>query len=207
MEVNQPPHLWKSTSALVRLAALFSVVPRVTPRRYFVPPPFCGQSLLRPTDRPATHSVLVVGCRHGDRKPGGDAARPLSRPRAAAPRRQHPVLHGRRIGTPDLVALRGRPDGRAPRGTPSLRLRERGRPCERPPDLLQGPRLAARLRHVPCGRRDHRRGAPPLPQARQPSRGPSDAAPAVGRRRNGLLGPRPPERRRDRPRRQATTRG
>ena len=63
-------------------------------------------------------------------------------------------------------------------------------------DLLQGPRLAAALLAVQGGRRDHRRGAPHLPQARQPPRGPPDAGAAVGRRRHRLARPGAADRRR-----------
>ena len=49
-------------------------------------------------------------------------------------------------------------------------------PGERPPDLLQGPRLAAVLRRAQGGGDHRRRRAPHVPQARLAARGPPDAA-------------------------------
>ena len=57
-----------------------------------------------------------------------------------------------------------------------------GQPGERPPDLLQGPRLAALLRGAQGGGDHRRRGAADVPQARLAPRGPPHAAhPAHGR--------------------------
>ena len=78
-----------------------------------------------------------------------------------------------------------------------------GRPSQRPPDLLQGTRLAALLQ-PPEGRRcDHRRGAADVPAARKSLRGPPDAGAAVGRRGHRLARPGAADRRRRRARRQA----
>ena len=60
-------------------------------------------------------------------------------------------------------------------GPPALDTQDL-RPGQRPPDLLQGPRLAAVLRAVQGRRGDRRRGAADVPQARQPARGPPDPA-------------------------------
>ena len=64
---------------------------------------------------------------------------------------------GRRggVGPSDVVDVGRRPDGGAPRQVPPLRLRRPREPGERPPDLLQGPRLAARLLALQGGGRDH----------------------------------------------------
>ena len=84
----------------------------------------------------------------------------------AAPRRQHPRRRGRRS-----PATRPRPC-RRPTSWPSsgqlpaLRLRPPEESAQRPPDLLQGPRLAAGLRDVQGGRRDHGRGDDDLPRVR-----------------------------------------
>ncbi len=48
------------------------------------------------------------------------------------------------IGPSDLRDVRGRPDGRAAREVPALRLRQPARPAQRPARLLEGPRLDAR---------------------------------------------------------------
>ena len=90
---------------------------------------------------------------------------------------------------------------------PALRLlrpREQG---ERPPRLLQGPRLAAALRHVQDGRGDRRRGAAHLPRVRLAPAGPPDAGDPLGRRRDGLARPGPADLDRDRARRQAARSG
>ena len=74
------------------------------------------------------------------------------------------------VRAPHLEHVGRRPHGRADEQVPALRLRRPRQPEQRPPDLLQGPRLAAALRHVQGGRRDQRRGAADLPQVRQPPR-------------------------------------
>ena len=62
----------------------------------------------------------------------------------------------RRLGPPHLQPVRRRPHGGAVRPPPALRL-EPARPArQRPPDLLQGARLAAALRALQGGRRDRR---------------------------------------------------
>ena len=83
-------------------------------------------------------------------------------------------------GPSDLVDVGGRPRGRAPRGAPALRLRRAARPGERPARLLEGPRLAARLRALQRGRRDLRGGVRHLPPVRLAAPGPSDARAARG---------------------------
>ena len=70
-------------------------------------------------------------------------------------------------------------------------------------DLLQGPRLAARLRPLPGRRRDLRGGVHDLPAVRLAPGGPPDARAAVGRRRDRLARAGPPDRRRHGARRQA----
>ena len=75
---------------------------------------------------------------------------------------------------------------------------EPGQPGERPPDLLEGPRLAAALLDVQGGGRDHRRGAAHLPRLRLPAAGPPDPGDPVGRRRHRLARPGPAVRGRNR---------
>ena len=62
------------------------------------------------------------------------------------------TLGRRRLGPPDVVDVRRRPDGGADRRPPAAGLREPGQPGQRPPDLLQGPRVAAVLRGPEGGR-------------------------------------------------------
>ena len=83
-----------------------------------------------------------------------------------------------------------------------LRLRQPGRPAQRPPDLLEGPRVAAALLDVQGGGCDHRRGAADVPQVRLAARGTSDAEDPVGRRRDGLARAGPADRGRRRAGRQ-----
>ena len=75
------------------------------------------------------------------------------------------MQHQRRVRAPDLEPVRRRPDRRAARPAPALRLDRPGQPRQRPPDLLQGPRLAAAVRDVQGGGCDHRRGADRRPTA------------------------------------------
>src|SRR5262245_53412212 len=82
---------------------------------------------------------------------------------AAAASRLDPRGRRHELRPPDLVDVRGRPDGRADVEVPPLRLRPPGRPAQRPPRLLEGPRLAVALLDVQGGRGDHRRGAAHLP--------------------------------------------
>ena len=72
---------------------------------------------------------------------------------------------------------------------------------QRPPRLLQGPRLAAALRALQGGGRDRRRGAAHLPRVRLPPAGPPDAGDPLGRRRHRLARPGPADLRRHRARR------
>ena len=67
-----------------------------------------------------------------------------------------------------------------------------GEPRQRPPDLLQRPRLAAAVRDVQGGRRDHRRGAGQrVPPVRLPAAGPPHPGDPVGRRGHRVAGPGP----------------
>ena len=89
------------------------------------------------------------------------------------------------------------------RRAPPLRLRPPARPAQRPPGLLEGPRVAARLRALPRRGRDLRGGVHDLPAVRQPPPGAPDAGPALGGRRNRLARPGAADRRRHGARRQA----
>ena len=106
-------------------------------------------------------------------------------------------------GHPDLLDVGGRPDGGPARQVPALRLLRSREPRQRPPGLLQGPRLAAALRHVQDGRRDRRRGAAHLPRVRLAPAGPPDPGDPLGRRRHRLARPGPADLGRHRARRQA----
>ncbi len=79
----------------------------------------------------------------------------------------------------------------------ALRLLRAEEPRERPPRLLERPRVDAPLRDLPRRRRRLRRGHPRVPDARQHARGPSDTRHPVGRRRNGLARSGTSDRRRD----------
>ena len=87
------------------------------------------------------------------------------------------------------------------RQVPALRLLRPREPGERPPRLLQGPRLAAALLALQGGRRDRRRGAAHLPRVRLAPAGPPDAGASLGRRRHRLARPGPADLGRDRARR------
>ena len=117
-----------------------------------------------------------------------DATRAPSRARTAAAGRLGPRSRGDEVGPPHLLDVGRRPDGRAARQVPALRLRRPGEPGQRPSDLLEGPRLAAPLLDLQGGRRDRGRGAPHVPQVRQPARGSSDPGPPVGGRGHRLAG-------------------
>ena len=69
-------------------------------------------------------------------------------------------------------------------------------PRERPADLLQGPCVAARLRHLPCGGRAVGGGVPHVPPVRVAARGTPDAGAALGRGRDRLARPGSADRRR-----------
>ena len=77
---------------------------------------------------------------------------------------------------------------------PPPRLPEPGQPEQRPPDLLQGPRVAAVLRDAQGRGGDRRRGAAHVPQARLAARGPPDAAHPADRRGHRLARPGPADR-------------
>ena len=117
--------------------------------------------------------------------------RHLARAGAAAARRLDPIQRRRRLRPSDLLDVRRRPDGGPDQQVPALRLRRARRPAQRPPHLLEGPRLAAALRHLQGGRRHQRRRDADLPQAGQPDRGPPHAGAAVGRRGHRVAGPGP----------------
>ena len=125
------------------------------------------------------------------------------RARPAAARGLGPRQRRRRLGPPDVLDVGRRPDGRAARRPPAARLPAPGRSAQRPPDLLQGPRLAAVLLGAQGGRGDRRRRAADVPQARHPARGPPDAAHPADRRGDRLARPGPADRRRRRAGRQA----
>jgi hypothetical protein len=59
-----------------------------------------------------------------------------------------------RLGSSDLVDVGRRSDGGAAGEVPALRLRPAGGAAERPPDLLEGPRLAVAVLAVQGGGRD-----------------------------------------------------
>src|ERR1051326_5817242 len=65
---------------------------------------------------------------------------------AAAP--PHPRQPRRRLRPPDVLDVARRPDRGADRAAPGLRLEPPRRSQQRPPDLLEGPRAAARVRDV-----------------------------------------------------------
>ena len=93
-------------------------------------------------------------------------------------------------GHPDLVDVGRRPDGGAARRRLPADGHERpGQPGERPPDLLQGPRLAALLRGAQGGRHHRRRRAAHVPQARLAPGGASDAAHPADRRGDRIARP------------------
>ena len=83
------------------------------------------------------------------------------------------------------------------RGTCATTGREPKRPDERPPHLLEGPRLATALFGLPRRRRGERGRAPHhLPTVRGPPAGPPDAGPPLGRPGDRLARPRRRRRRR-----------
>ncbi|CAA9465554.1 MAG: Transketolase, partial [uncultured Rubrobacteraceae bacterium] len=131
----------------------------------------------------------------------------VARARPAVARGQHPLEHRRQLGPPDLFDVGGRPHERAHEQVPALRLRRAREPGQRPPDLLQRPRLPPPVLDVQGRGRHHRRGADDLPRVRQPPAGPPDPGHPLGRRRHGLFRPGPAHRRRRRARRQVPGRG
>ena len=135
--------------------------------------------------------------------PGHARPRALAGARPAAARRCRAREREGRLRPPDLVDVGGRPRRRPARGALPLRLRRAEEPGERPADLLEGTRLAARLRALPRRGRALGGGVPHLPAAGLAPRGPSDAGAALGRRRDRLARARAPDRRRAGARRQA----
>ena len=102
----------------------------------------------------------------------------------------------REVRAPELVHVRRRPDGRARRQVPALRLRPAGRPAQRPARLLQGARVAAAVLDLPRRRRDHRRASCSPTGSTGAARGAPDAGDPVGRRGDRLARPGPADRRR-----------
>ncbi len=132
-----------------------------------------------------------------------DRGRPQERARAAAARGFDPRGGGHEVRPPDVLDVRSRPDGGARRRLPDLRLGQPGRRAERPPDLLEGPCVAAPLLALQALRRYLGRGPALVPQARLEVRGAPDAGPPVGGRGDRLARPGAADRRRRRARRQA----
>ena len=69
----------------------------------------------------------------------------MARAGPAAAGRLGPRGRGRRLRSSHLIDVRGRPDGRAAREVPPLRLRPAREPAERPSGVLEGARVAARV--------------------------------------------------------------
>src|SRR6185312_1864351 len=84
----------------------------------------------------------------------------------AAARRLGPLLCGRQLRPSDVLDVGGRPDGGADGEAPPARLPAPREPEQRPPDLLQGPRVAAVLRDAQGRGGDLRRGAALVPEVR-----------------------------------------
>ena len=148
------------------------------------------QVLRRPDRGPGEQAQAGGGVGHGPRR------RLPARARAAAAGGLRPRVGRRRLGPPHLLDVRRRPDGRPDRRPPAAGLHRPEEPGQRPPDLLQGPRLAAVLRGPEGRRRDRRRGAADVPQARLAAGGSPDAAHPADRRRHRLARPGPADRRR-----------
>ena len=106
-------------------------------------------------------------------------------------------------GHPTSSHVGRRADVRARQQVLSLSRRRAEVGQQRPPDLLEGPRLAAVLLDPACDRRDRRTGDGDVPPQGQPARRPPDARPAVRRRRDRVARPGPAGRSRHRARRQA----
>ena len=85
---------------------------------------------------------------------------PTARAGAAVPRRLGAHERGREVGASDVRDVRCRPARGARRRLPPLRLRRAEEPGERPPRLLEGPRVDASVRDLPRRGRRLRRGAP-----------------------------------------------
>ena len=122
------------------------------------------------------------------------AAERRQRARAAVPRRLGPHGRGGELRPSHLGDVRSRPARGARGRLPPLRLLAAEEPGQRPPGLLEGPRVGAPVRDVPRRGRRHGRRDPHLPQVRQHARGTSDAAHSLGRRRDRLARPGPPDR-------------
>ena len=113
----------------------------------------------------------------------------------AAARGLRPLQRRGGLGPPHLVDVGRRPDGRPARGRlPAHGHGQPAQPGQRPPDLLQGPRLAALLRGAQGGGDHRRRRAAHLPQARLAPGGPPDAAHPADRRGDRLARPGPADR-------------
>ena len=119
--------------------------------------------------------------------PGLDDIRELA---AAAAGGFDPVQHRGRVRPSDVEHVGRRPDGGAADPAPALRLAAAGRPGQRPPDLLQGARVAAAVLDVQGGGRRLRRGADDrVPAVRLAAGGPPHPGAAVGRRGHRLARP------------------
>src|SRR6266536_3742006 len=120
-----------------------------------------------------------------------ERCRAVARAGTATSRRLRARRGGDQLGSPDLVDVRRRPDGGAPLEVPALRLRRAQVPRKRPPDLLEGPRLAASLLALQGGRSDLRGGVAHLPQVRKPPRRTPCPRAALGGRGHRLARPGP----------------
>src|SRR5438445_2492359 len=98
----------------------------------------------------------------------------------AAPGRQHPLQHGSRFWPSDLIDVGGRPDRGPSDPSSALRLAQPEGSRKRSPHLLQGPCVAALLRDVQGGGRNHGRGASDLPSVGLPPAGSSNSDPPLG---------------------------
>ncbi len=138
---------------------------------------------------------------HGRDRLAPDIVPARARASPAAPSRLGPRRRRGQLRPPDLLDVGGRPDGGALLELPALRLRRPREHGQRPPRLLQGPRLAAAVRALQGRGRDRRRGAAHLPRVRLAPAGPPDAGNPLGRRRHRLARPGPADLGRHRARR------
>ncbi len=131
------------------------------------------------------------------RRDGRRHERALRRARPAAAGGLRPRKRGRGLRPSHLLDVGRGPDGGAARRRlPAHGHEGPGQPGQRPPDLLQGPRLAAVLRGPQGGGHHRRRGAADVPQARLAPGGSPHAADPADRRRDRLARPGAPDRRR-----------